>query len=271
METGLDNKTVIVTGATANIGRAIALAFAEEAANVVIVGRDESQGRKVRDEALARGASAALWQKADVLKHDQVSKLVQASLERFGQIDVLVNNVGGNADVRPFVETTPEQWRYDLDINVGSTLICTHAVLPHMIERESGCIINIGSMSGIVGDRLISVYSAAKGAVHSFAKVLASEVGRYGITVNAIAPYATPPDDFNEHVSSGSRSHPDGILMRVRRERPEEHASIRRKTALPRQNAKPAEIGAAAVYLASDMAGFITGEVLCVDGGVRVA
>jgi NAD(P)-dependent dehydrogenase (short-subunit alcohol dehydrogenase family) len=191
---------------------------------------------------------------------------------RFGRVDVLVNNVGGNGDVLAFVDTKPDDWQYDLDINIRGTLLCTHAVLPHMIARGEGRIINIGSMSGIVGDRLLAVYSAAKGAVHAFTKVLACEVGPSGITVNAIAPYGTPPDDPIAHVSSGSRYHPtDGVFTKARRDRPDEMATIVRKAALPRGWAKPAEIGAAAVYLASEPAAFITGEILCVDGGVRIA
>ncbi|MFF3567607.1 SDR family NAD(P)-dependent oxidoreductase [Nocardia jiangxiensis] len=269
METGLAGKVVIVTGATANIGRGIAMAFAEEGAQVVVVGRDERAGQRVCELVRERGAADVLWCAADVTDQDQVGAMVAVVLEHFGRIDVLVNNVGGNCDIRPFAFTKPDDWRFDLDVNLMSTLYCTHAVLPNMLERGSGRIINIGSMAAIIGDRLLAVYSAAKGAVHSFTRVLALELGETGITVNAVAPYGTRPQDPTEEFSSGSRFNPEsGVFFTARRDRPDEMLSIGRPTALPRQHAYPSEIGAAAVYLASDHAAFVTGQVHQVEGGV---
>jgi 2-hydroxycyclohexanecarboxyl-CoA dehydrogenase len=271
MDTGLAGRTVIVTGGTANIGRGIALAFAAEHARVVIVGRDDAQGRRVRDQLLERGAKDALWHAADVTQRAQVDAMVAAVRERFGGVDVLVNNVGGNVDIDAFVDSDPKTWDRDIALNFTSTLNCTHAVLPGMIERASGRIINIGSTAGLVGDRLLAVYSAMKGAIHAFTRVLAKEVGSQGITVNAIAPYGTVPLDFGLEVSTGSRFHPDGVIARSMATRAEEMATIGRRTVLTRQLAFPAEIGAAAVYLASDAAAFVTAQVLAVDGGTQVA
>ena len=271
METGLAGRTVVVTGATANIGRGIALAFAAEGAGVVVVGRDEAQGRRVCEQLVERGAKEALWQAADVTDRRQVDVMVGAVHERLGVVDVLVNNVGGNVDIDAFVDSDPRTWEQDIALNFTSTLNCTHAVLPRMIERASGRIINIGSTSGLVGDPLLAVYSAMKGAIHAFTKVLAKEVGPNGITVNAIAPYGTLPDDFERDVSTGSRFHPDGVLSRAMATRSQEMASIARRTVLERQTAFPSEIGAAAVYLASDGAAFVTGQVLAVDGGTQIA
>lgn len=271
METGLEGRTVLVTGGNANIGRGIALAFAAERANVVIVGRDEVQGRRVCGQLLDRGAKDVLWQAADVTDRTQVGAVVAAVHERFGAVDVLVNNVGGNVDLDAFVDSDPKTWDQDITLNIMSTLNCTHAVLPGMIGRGYGRIINIGSSSGIVGDSLLAVYSAMKGAVHAFTKVLAKEVGKQGITVNAVAPYGTLPDDREQGVSSGSRWHPDGIFARLATTRGEELHSIGRRTVLARQTAFPAEIGAAVVYLASDAAAFTTGQVLSVDGGTQLA
>ncbi|MBY8860959.1 SDR family oxidoreductase [Nocardia sp. CA2R105] len=271
MDTGLAGKVVVVTGATANIGRGIALAFAEEGARIVVVGRDEQAGLRVAERAREQGAADALWHAADVTVEDRVGGLVEAVLARFGRIDVLVNNVGGSGDFGPFVSTTPAQWRADLDMTVLSTLLCTHAVLPHMLEQGSGSIVNIGSMAAIIGDPQLAVYSAAKGAVHSFTRVLALELGKTGITVNAVAPYGTRPRDPQEEFSAGSRYHPEsGLFSRALRERPDQLHTIGRPTALPRQQAYSDEIGAAAVYLASEQAAFVTGQVLQVDGGVAL-
>lgn len=272
MQTGLDTKVVVVTGATANIGRAIALAFAGEGARVVVSGRDAEAGQRVVKLALEQGAADALWRRADVTVAQDVAGLIQDTLAAFGQIDVLVNNVGGNAAVGPFVSTTPEQWQFDLDINLLGTLRTTHAALPHLLERGDGRIINIGSMSGIVGDRQLAVYSAAKGAIHAFTRVLALEVGDRGITVNAIAPYSTRSEDPYSDMSSGSRIHPEtGVFALARAADPDVFANTHRKTALPRAIARPHEIAAAAVYLASDAAAFVTGQVIQVDGGVSIA
>lgn len=270
METGLGGRTVVVTGAAANIGRGIALAFAAEGAQLVVVGRDDAQGRRVCGQLIERGARDALWQRCDVTDRGQVDAMVLAVHEGFDHVDVLVNCVGGNVTMDAFVDSDPADWERDIALNITSTLHCTQAVLPAMIEQGRGRIINIGSTSGIVGDPLLAVYSAMKGAVHAFTRVLAKEVGKHGITVNAIAPYGTYPQG-DEDISAGSRWHPDGLFARLLSTRAEELRSIGRRTVLERQFAVPAEIGAAAVYLASDSAGFVTGQVLPVDGGTLIA
>jgi 2-hydroxycyclohexanecarboxyl-CoA dehydrogenase len=269
VDTGLAGRTVVVTGGNANIGRGISLAFAAEGANAVILARDEVQGRRVLDEARKRGAKDALWCTVDVTDRAQVDAAVAKVVDRFGSVDVLVNNVGGNVDFAYFADSDPDTWERDIAVNIVSTLNCTHAVLPGMIERSSGRIVNIGSTAGLIGDPMLAVYSAMKGAVHAFTRVLAKEVGTYGITVNAIAPYGTYPDDFENDVSTGSRWHPDGVIARAAASG--SIGSIGRETNLPRDHAFPAEIGAAAVYLASDPAAFVTGQVLTVDGGVLLA
>ena len=271
METGLAGRTVIVTGGNANIGRGITLAFAGEGANVVIFARDEVAGRRVLDQAVERGAADVLWCSTDVTDRGQVDASVAAVVDRFGAVDVLVNNVGGNVEFAYFADSDPDTWERDIAVNIVSTLNCTHAVLPAMVERSSGRIVNIGSTAGLIGDPSLAVYSAMKGAVHAFTRVLAKEVGMHGVTVNAIAPYGTYPDDFEHDVSSGSRWHPDGVIMKFASTRSEEMSGIGRATNVPRDHAFPGEIGAAAVYLASDAAAFVTGQVLTVDGGVLLA
>ena len=129
---------------------------------------------------------------------------------------MLVNTIGGNVAVTPFTSSTPEQWRADLELNLMTMFRCTHLVLPAMLAQGSGRIINIGSTAGFIGDRFLAVYSAAKGGVHAFTRVLALELGQSGITVNAIAPYGTRSDDPYSDMSSGSRMHPETRRVRPR-------------------------------------------------------
>jgi 2-hydroxycyclohexanecarboxyl-CoA dehydrogenase len=275
METELAGKTVIVTGGNANIGRGIVLAFAAEGARVVIAARDERAGEAVRSAALTAGAAEALWVATDLLDRDAIAALVARTTEAFGAIDVLVNNVGGHVDVTPFWETTPEQVQQELDLTLRTTLDTTRAVLPGMIERRSGRVINVGSTSGIVGDPYMAPYSAAKGAVHTFTKVLAKEVGRHGITVNAVAPFATRPEDPQEDLSAGSRWRAETGLDAKRIVVWEQAGlSSRDKTVvgehLGRWYLHPSEVGAATVFLAAESSRFITGHVLVLDGGMSL-
>ena len=267
MDLGLAGKVVIVTGATANIGRAIALDFAAEGAKLVLVGRDEDAGARVVSLALERGAQAAVFVGLDLLDPHSPKEVVPAA-ERFGPVHVLVNNVGGNvANSGFFAESDPATWQGDLDITFLTTLRMTHAVLPAMIRRKAGRIVNIGSVAGIVGDYMLALYSTAKSAVHGFTRVLAKEVGQHGITVNAVAPYGTisnDPDAF----SSGSRFRPDSeFLKSMMSSKSEDAAKRNRVGAFERTIAVPEEVSAAAVFLASDRASFITGQILQVDGG----
>lgn len=271
MDTGLGGKAVLVTGATTNIGRGIARAFAREGARVAIGGRDAQAGAVVVAEALAMGAAEAVFLAADLLDPEAAAGMVREAEARFGPLDVVVNNAGGNAAVCDFVDSTEEQWRYDFEINVMSALRVTRAALPAMIARgQGGRIINVASTAGLIGDAFLTSYSAAKAAIYGFTAELACEMGRHEITVNAIAPYATRPGDLGERPSGGSRFHPEsGVLTGAGADR-SRLGMIGRKTVLPRRMAHTDEIGGAAVYLASAQAAFVTGETIVVDGGVRL-
>lgn len=267
MDMKLQGQVVLVTGATANIGRAIALEFAAEGARVVAVGRDAEAGGRVTAEARARGAAEAIFIQADLLDRSAPERILQAA-EALGPLAVLVNNVGGNVGAGLFVDSDPDTWQGDIDITLMTTLRMTHAALPGMIARGAGRIVNIGSTSGLVGDYMLPVYSAAKGAVHAFTRVLAKEVGPHGVTVNCVAPYGTVAED-PAAFSKGSRFHPgDGFMWNAFKGlEPEENAKRARKGPLKRQIAKPEEVAAAVVYLASERAAFVTGQVFAVDGG----
>jgi NAD(P)-dependent dehydrogenase (short-subunit alcohol dehydrogenase family) len=269
MDLGLNGKVTIVTGATANIGRAVALELAREQAALIAVGRDAEAGARLVEEARTLGAADAVFLAADLLESGSAGRIAQLAKERFGVVDVLVNNVGGNEAFGLFAESDPDSWRKDIDITLGTVLSVTRAVLPLMIAHGAGRIVNMGSTAGLVGDYMLPIYSAAKGAVHAFTRVLAKEVGQHGITVNCVAPYGTLSDD-PAAFSRGSRFHPEGgfFTRMLAAVDPADVDKMRRNGPLGRTTAKPEEVAAAVLYLASRQAAFVTGQTLHVDGGV---
>jgi NAD(P)-dependent dehydrogenase (short-subunit alcohol dehydrogenase family) len=218
-------------------------------------------------EAKRRGAAEAIFVAADLIDPTAPEHIVREA-EALGPIEVLVNNVGGNTAVGVFAESDPATWPGDLDITLGTTLRMTRAVLPGMVARRRGRIVNIGSTAGTVGDYMLALYSTAKAAVHGFTRVLAREVGQHGITVNCVAPYATMSDDPANY-SRGSRFHPEeGFFTKAFAGiNPGELAKLNRPGPLGRNVATPEEVAGAVLYLASDRASFVTGQILHVDGG----
>ena len=267
MELGLRGKVAIVTGATANIGRGIALELAAEGVKLVAVGRDAEAGARLVEAARERGAQDAVFVAANLLDK-AAPALILAEAEKLGPVEVLINNVGGNVDQGLFIDSDPDKWNGDIDLNFGTVLRMTHAVVHGMVERKRGAIVNIGSTAGLVGDYMLPVYSAMKGAVHSFSVVLAKELGQHGIRVNAVAPWATFAHD-PAAFSKGSRFHPESNFFASNRSTvTEEDSAIRsRRTYVGRPFATPEEISGIVAFLASDKASYITGKVWSVDGG----
>lgn len=235
-------KSILITGASRGIGRAAALAFAREG---YLVGinylRSMEAAQSLLQEIVALGGDARLLQ-ADVADPAQVQAMVQA----FGRVDVLINNAG-IACYKLFTDTTPADWRCVFAVNVEGAYNCSHAVCPQMIGRQAGCILNLSSIWGQTGGACEVAYSASKAAIIGFTKALAKELGPSNIRVNCVAP-GVIETDMNANLS------------------PADLAALAAETPLCRIG-KPEEVAASLLFLASDAASFITGQILGVNGG----
>ena len=247
----LAGKRALVTGASRGIGRAIAIAYAHEGADVALLARDESKLAEVADEVEALGQRAVVLV-CDVTDPDAVSGAVAHAVAGLGGIDVVVNNAGGNSFSRPLAELRHSGWAKTFALNVDSTVHVLQAVLPGMIERGSGSIINVSSVAALRGAPGMSHYAAAKSAVVTLTETLAVEVARSGIRANSLVP-GWIETDLTEFLRSEPGSD-QGLLSRV---------PMRRWGTVE-------EIASPAVFLASDESSFMTGQCLVVDGGLSV-
>jgi 2-hydroxycyclohexanecarboxyl-CoA dehydrogenase len=260
MDLNLAGKTVIVTGAGSNIGRAIALAFARERANVVVAEIDEGQGAKTAAEAGALGATA-IAVRTDVTRWESVQAMVRAVEERFGRVDVLVNNVGWTRDAL-FVEKTRDEWEREVQINLWGMINCTRAVLDGMIARKGGAIVSMGSDAGRMGEFREGVYGACKAGVIALSKSIAREVGKFGIRLNVVCPGMTMPKSDDDIGELSMWNAQENRAWRT----PDMQARIAKAYPL-RRVATPEDVTGAVVFLASDAASFITGQTVSVSGG----
>jgi 3-oxoacyl-[acyl-carrier protein] reductase len=243
----LQGKIAVVTGSSRGIGAAIARELAAQGAAVVLNHRDSAtQAEAVIAEIVTTGGRAVAIQ-ADVSSYAEAQRLVKETVDRFGRIDILVNNAGTTRDM--LIMMMPEaDWDLVIQTNLKSAFNCSKAAVRPMMKQRFGRIINITSVSGLAGQAGQTNYSASKAGMIGFTKALAKEVGPRGITVNAIAPGFVPT-----------------VLTDVLNE--EQKRTIISMTPMGRF-AKPEEIAYATAFLADERAGFITGQVLSVDGGL---
>lgn len=248
-------KTIIVTGAGSGIGRATAIRFAQEGANVVLVGRTaktlEETAKDFPHDRTWIHTDNYLTVTCDISVQSQVQEMVKRVVDKFGKIDILVNNAG-KATQGKITEMSAEDWKSAIDVNLNGTFYVCQAAIPHLIETK-GNIINVSSLSGIGGDWNMAAYNAAKAGVTNLTRTLALDHGPDGVRVNAVNPSVTETDMTS--AIQGNDSKTDQFLDRCPLGR----------------LATPKDIAAAITFLASDDASMITGVNLPVDGGVSAS
>jgi 2-hydroxycyclohexanecarboxyl-CoA dehydrogenase len=248
----LQGKTAIVTGAARGIGKGVASALAADGAAVAVCDLDLAAVRRVADQVAAKYGTPTAAVELDVADRASVVDAVDRVEIELGVLDILVNNAGVDV-IGPFVESSEESWDRIIAVNLRGTINTCHVVLPGMIERESGVIVNTASEAGRVGSSGEAVYSATKGGVIAFTKTLAREVARHGIRVNCVSPGPTDTALLGQvaDVSPGLREALErGIPMR--------------------RVGQPSDIASVVAFLASDDAGYMTGQTLSVSGGLTM-
>lgn len=262
MDLRVRDKVAVITGAGGGIGKAIALRLADEGAIVVATDLNEANAREVVAEITDSGKNGMAL-RVDATKEADVNGMVTKTMEVYGTIDILVNNVGGGWK-STFITKFPTQlWDRTIELNLKSTFLCSRAVAQEMMKRKEGRIINIASISGKVGESLVGAYSAGKFAVLGLTQVLAKELGRYSITVNAVCPgYVYTPgwEQLAQMLKDNIPAMADKNLEEIFRERVEPLTPL----GCPQT---PEDIASLTAYLASEEARNITGQAINVDGG----
>ena len=244
----LENKVAIITGGTAGIGAAAAKKFAQEGAKVTVWARNAEKG-KAFVEAMAKEGYTICFDAVDTSNYEQVVAATKRVFDANGKIDILINNAGITND-STLKKMTPEQWQSVIDINLTGTFYCTKAVNQYMVEAGWGRIINVSSVVGLYGNLGQTNYVATKAGVIGMTKTLCRELGKKGVTVNAVAPGFIATDMVAKM--------PEDVL-----------AGMVAKVPVGRLG-KPEDIANAFCFLASDEAAYVNGAVLSVDGGMTV-
>jgi meso-butanediol dehydrogenase/(S,S)-butanediol dehydrogenase/diacetyl reductase len=262
----LAQKVAMVTGGGAGIGRAIALAMAREGADLLVadihVGAAEGVAKEVRD--LGRRAAAVSM---DVSQEAQIQQTIAEGIRQLGRIDILVNNAGVTPRLGlPFTRQEEADWDKVFDINVKSVFFTCKAIAPHFMERRSGKIVNIASIAGPLSSQTMPSYSVAKMGVITFTKIVAKELAAYNVNANAICPgllYTDMWKGIGEVIRETNPAYAELTPRQMFERRVQEWVPLRREQT-------PEDIGHAAVFLASEEARNITGQVLMVDGGAAM-
>lgn len=238
-------RTILITGASSGIGAATAIAFAKPNNRLILVSRKNREGlKKIENEARKMGAEI-LSILADVSDYEDCKSVVQQGVERFGTIDLLVNDAG-ISHIGLFQDMTPDEWQHIMNVNIGSVMNLCHLVIPSMVHRHHGRIINISSVWGNVGASCEAVYSASKGAINSFTKALAKELAPSNIQVNAIA-FGAIETPMNAWLSK------------------EEAEALADEIPAGREGTK--EEAAQMICMVADAPDYLTGQILTMDGG----
>lgn len=245
----MSGKKALVTGATRGIGRAIAVGLAAAGADVAVAARNEDQLKEVAAEVDALGRRALVLP-TDVTDAEAVRAMVAAAVDGLDGIDVLVNNAGGSSFMGPFTDMRFRGWEKVMRLNAESVVHATQAIGPHLLSRGSGSVINIASVAGLTGSPALAAYGASKAALVSLTKTLAIEWGSSGVRVNALCPGWTATD-LNKDMW-GNEQLSAALMARVPMAR----------------WASADEMVGPAVFLASDAASYVTGQVLVADGGL---
>jgi NAD(P)-dependent dehydrogenase (short-subunit alcohol dehydrogenase family) len=243
-----NNKVVLITGALTGIGRATALAFARSKADVVVSGRRQAEGTKLVGELEQLGARAKFIL-TDVRHENEVSQLIDATVKHFGRLDVAINNAGTEGTPGPLLEQSAESYANTFDTNVLGTLLSLKHELRVMLPQGSGSIINISSTMGERGAMNASLYVASKHAVEGLTKAAAIEAAARGVRVNAVAPGPIETEMLSRFAGSAENAQAMSAAVPMKR------------------IGQPEEIAAVIVFLASDAASYVTGQIYRVNGG----
>lgn len=249
----LTGKTALITGAGSGLGQATAQLFAQEGAHVIVADISQRRAEAVAAEISHNDASPAIGLQADVTQSQAVSAVVERAKSVYGPINILVNNAG-IAQIKDLLDITPEDWQRMLDVHMKGTFLCTRAVIGDMIAVQWGRVINTASVAGMTGGPQNAHYAAAKAAIIGFTRSLALEYARSGITVNAVAPGLIETPMVKQGTGPAAEKVVDFFIRRIPM----------------RQMGAPEDIAAAHLYLASDDAAYVTGQVLSPNGGYLV-
>jgi NAD(P)-dependent dehydrogenase (short-subunit alcohol dehydrogenase family) len=251
----LRDRVAIITGGASGMGRATTLRFAEEGCSVVIADINEAEGAKIIEEVTKKGGSG-IFVKCDVTNSSQVQDMVTKTISKFGKIDILVNDAGGIMG-RPsgkIEEVTEEWWHKILDLNLTSQFLCSKAVVPYMKEKRYGKIVNFSSIGATHPVASVTHYHAAKGGVLGLTHNMAVELASFNICVNAILP-GPIPTPFWEPLTKGI---PDKEAF---------YAELGKRSVPLGRVGKPEEVAAVALFFASELSSYVTGQSLYVSGG----